>query len=90
MRTSSAASDSQPDTRERILEAALVCFAQDGYDGATMRDIAARARVPQGLLRNHFGGKLKLWQASLDMAFADIRIVLDAPRDDAAVGGDDL
>jgi TetR/AcrR family transcriptional regulator len=61
------------DTRERILEAALTAFAENGFDGARTREIADRAGVPLGLLQYHFGGKQKLWRAAVDRAFEELR-----------------
>jgi TetR/AcrR family transcriptional regulator len=96
MRTTSLASaakashEGQPGARERILEAALTSFARDGYEGATMRDVARSARVPLGLLRYYFGGKLKLWQASVDSAFAEIQSGLEPPQGGARNDGDEL
>ena len=77
MRTIRGAARSQTDTRKRILGAAQSTFAEQGYDGATTRQIASRAGVPQGLLRYYFGGKLKLWQAAVDQAFGEVHIGLD-------------
>ena len=73
------------ETRERILDGALGAFAEKGFDGATTRDIARRAGVPLGLLQYYFGGKLKLWQAAVDRAFAEIHVGVDpgTPPDDA-------
>jgi TetR/AcrR family transcriptional regulator len=86
-RGASAASDPS----ERILEAALRTFAENGFDGATTREIARRAGVPLGLLQYYFGGKLKLWQAAVDQAFSDIRSALDAGAALAPAGeGGDL
>src|SRR5262249_58061919 len=51
----------QPDARDLILEAALAAFAEHGFHGASMRDIAARAEVSQSLLHHHFGTKDALW-----------------------------
>ena len=64
-------------TRERILDAALSVFAERGYEGTTTREIAGRAGVPQGLLRYHFGDKLKLWKEAVDRAYGEIREGLD-------------
>ena len=61
-----------------------------GFDGATLRDIARQAQVPLGLLRYYFGGKLKLWQASVDSAFDQIQSDLAVPLDDARSDPDDL
>ncbi len=66
-----------PETRERILEAALGAFAQKGFDGASTREIAGRAGVQLGLLQYHFGSKQKLWQAAVDRAFGEINRGLD-------------
>ncbi|MCX4730466.1 TetR/AcrR family transcriptional regulator [Streptomyces sp. NBC_01363] len=44
-------------TRRRLLEAARDLFAERGYEGATVRSIAARAGVNQALLFRYFGSK---------------------------------
>lgn len=49
------------DARGTIVEAALIAFAESGFHGATMRDIAQRAGVSQGLVHHHFRGKEALW-----------------------------
>jgi TetR/AcrR family transcriptional regulator len=78
VRTSRNLSDNPIEVRKRILDAALQSFAEKGFDGATTRQIAGRANVPLGLLRYYFGDKLKLWQASVDQAFGELRSGLDA------------
>ncbi|MEZ5246904.1 MAG: TetR/AcrR family transcriptional regulator [Acidimicrobiales bacterium] len=59
-------------TRRRIVDAAIDAFAENGYDGAGTRDIAARADVTQGLLTYHFAAKVDLWRAAADQLFADL------------------
>lgn len=49
------------DARDKILSAALDAFAEHGFHGAAMRDIARRAGVSQGLIPHHFGDKESLW-----------------------------
>jgi len=67
------------DARDKILEAALATFAEFGFHGATMRDIAQRAGVSQGLLHHHFGGKEALWNTVGDRLSADfLTYVADA------------
>lgn len=44
-------------TRRRLLEAARDLFAERGYEGATVRSIAARAGANQALLFRYFGSK---------------------------------
>ena len=46
-----------PDTRQKILDAALDLFRERGFDAATMRDIAARAGVATGLAYYYFASK---------------------------------
>ena len=73
-----ASAEGGSDSRERILRAALEAFSEKGFDGATTREIAAHAGVPLGLLQYHFGGKPKLWRASVERAFAELRGGLEA------------
>jgi AcrR family transcriptional regulator len=44
-------------TRERILEAALVLFADRGYEATTMRDVAREAGASVGLAYRYFASK---------------------------------
>jgi AcrR family transcriptional regulator len=53
-------------TRETILAAALDVFAEKGFDGTSIADIAAVAQVPKSLLQYHFGTKEELWKACLE------------------------
>jgi TetR/AcrR family transcriptional regulator len=81
-----ASGETGSDTSERILVAALEAFAEKGFDGATTREIAARAGVNLGLLQYHFGGKSKLWRAAVDRAFAELRSGLDGVLADSSPG----
>lgn len=49
------------DTRARLLDAAMDCFAERGFAGATTRAICGRAGVNLALLNYHFGSKERLW-----------------------------
>lgn len=51
-------------TRERLLEAAIQCFATSGYDAASTRQIETAAGVKRGLIGYHFGTKDALWKAA--------------------------
>ena len=48
-------------TRQRILDAALAEFADKGYAGARVREIAQRAGVNSQLISYYFGGKEGLY-----------------------------
>ena len=60
-------------TRQRIVEAAVEVFAAKGFRAAATRDIAARAKVSQGLLTYHFGSKIELWKAAMNRIFEELR-----------------
>ena len=62
-------SEQREATRERIVEAALEAFAEQGFRGASTRDIAQRAGTNQGLITYHFRSKDELWQAAADRIF---------------------
>ncbi|WP_440104782.1 TetR/AcrR family transcriptional regulator [Streptosporangium sp. H16] len=53
------------ETRERLLRAAAEAFAQRGYDGTRVADIAAAAGVSNGALYAHFDSKAELLVAAL-------------------------
>jgi AcrR family transcriptional regulator len=53
------------ETRERILDAAEVLFAEQGFAATSMRDLAARADLTAASLYNHFAGKEDLYEAVL-------------------------
>jgi AcrR family transcriptional regulator len=59
----------EPAARDRILAAATDLFAERSFDGATTRDIAARAGVTQPLLNYHYRSKDELWRAAVASLF---------------------
>ena len=52
----------QPDTRERILDAAERLFMESGYEGTSMRMITGEAGVNLAAVNYHFGSKEALMQ----------------------------
>jgi AcrR family transcriptional regulator len=60
-------------TRREILEVATHEFAERGYSGARVDDIAARMRTTKRMIYYHFGGKKQLYVAVLEQAYAKIR-----------------
>ncbi len=64
-RTGRRAGDSG--TREAILQAARAQFAERGYDGATIRAIAAAAAVDPALVHHFYGSKESLFAAAMQL-----------------------
>ncbi|MBX2800972.1 MAG: TetR family transcriptional regulator [Myxococcales bacterium] len=54
---------SMGNTRERLLSQATVLFADNGYDGASVRAICAAAGANLNAVSYHFGGKHGLYNA---------------------------
>jgi AcrR family transcriptional regulator len=54
------------DTLRRILEVAIEVFAEEGYDGASTRVLAERAKVNLPAIQYYFGSKEGLYRAAID------------------------
>ncbi len=60
------------ETRAAVLRAARGLFAKKGFQGTTLRAVAARARVDVALVSYFFGSKEKLFENAIDLpAIAD-------------------
>jgi AcrR family transcriptional regulator len=70
------------DTRAALLDAARVVFAAQGFQGATVRGIAARAGVDAAMVNHWFGGKQGLFAATIRLPFNPAELV------DSVVDGD--
>ncbi len=71
------------DSREALLQAAVQVFAEKGFAGATVKDLADEAGVNVSLVSYHFGGKEGLYRSCLE-GFASERLesterILSAP-----------
>ena len=60
-------------TQQKLLDAALEAFSENGFKGTSTRDIAERAGVHHPLITYHFKNKDKLWRAAADRIFRDFR-----------------
>src|SRR5579862_8853280 len=65
------------DRRQQILEAALEVFAEQGFDGATTKDIAKRADVTHGLIYFYFDSKEDLFLAAFEHEAKSVFTQLD-------------
>jgi AcrR family transcriptional regulator len=72
-----------PDTREAILAAARAAFADRGFDGASIRGIAAAAGVDPALVHHYFGSKdqlfLEVMQVPIDPGSMLARVLREGP-----------
>jgi AcrR family transcriptional regulator len=53
-------------TRARLLQAAAVLYAQRGFGGATLDEVAAQAGLTKGAVYDHFGNKENLLLALME------------------------
>lgn len=57
-------------TQQKLLDAAVEAFSENGFKGTSTRDIAERAGVHHPLITYHFKNKDRLWQAAADHIFS--------------------
>lgn len=57
-------------TKQKLLDAAIEAFSENGFKGTSTRDIADRAGVHHPLITYHFKNKEELWRASADRIFS--------------------
>ena len=74
-------------TRQAILDAALALFADKGYFGTSLRDVAGAVGVRESALYNYFPGKEALFEALLaaDSALKNEQLaaIVDTPSADS-------
>ncbi len=63
-------------TQQKLLDAAIEAFSENGFKGTSTRDIAERAGVHHPLITYHFKNKEQLWRAATDRIFREFNISL--------------
>ncbi len=63
-------------TQQKLLDAAISAFSENGFKGTSTRDIADRAGVHHPLITYHFKNKDQLWRAAADRIFREFNISL--------------
>ena len=53
-------------TKSRILDEALIMFAENGYRGTNLRELAAQLGLSKSALYKHYSGKEDIWNSLLD------------------------
>jgi AcrR family transcriptional regulator len=71
-----------------LLEAVLQSFAEYGYEGTSVREIARGLDVSHNLIPQRFGSKEKLWYAAVDHGFE--RLIKDLKQEAETLGSDEL
>jgi len=72
--------DSVPDRRSQILDAALVCFAKRGFHQTSMHDISAEAGISVGLIYRYFENKEAVISAMADRHKREISEMLQRAK----------
>jgi AcrR family transcriptional regulator len=57
---------SAADRREQLLDVGRAAFAEKGFDGVTVEELAQRAGVTKPIVYEHFGGKDGMYEVLLD------------------------
>ena len=58
-------------TRQRLVQAAMAVFAERGYDGAGVQEIARRAGLTTGAIYGRFTGKAELLREAIEQCTSD-------------------
>jgi len=70
--------------REQLIETARTLFAERGFDGASVEELAARAEVSKPVVYEHFGGKEGLYAVVVDR---EVRTLLAMVQEALTSGG---
>jgi AcrR family transcriptional regulator len=75
-------------TQQKLLDAAVEAFSENGFKGTSTRDIADRAGVHHPLITYHFKNKDQLWRAAADQIFVEfntslVKAMADIPESEA-------
>jgi|Tabmets5t2r1_1033131.scaffolds.fasta_scaffold08813_1 AcrR family transcriptional regulator len=76
--------------RQAILEAAREAFCEHGYDRASIRAIAGRARVDPALVHHYFGTKQQLFVAAVQLPLQPAEVIGQLPDGDPGTVGERL
>lgn len=73
------------DKKEHIMDVAVALFAEKGFEGTSIRDLAHQADVNIAMINYYFGSKEKLFVALLEAKARFMRDRIDALQNDASL-----
>ena len=68
-------------TQQKLLDAAISAFSENGFKGTSTRDIAERAGVHHPLITYHFSNKDRLWRSAVKYVFNDFILELQRAQE---------
>lgn len=75
---------------DAVLDASLVAFAERGFEGTSVREIARDLGVSHNLIPQRIGSKDDLWRAAVDRGFGELALALAAALAEVDEGASDL
>ena len=73
------------DKKEHIMEAAINLFAEKGFEGTSIRDLATKADVNVAMVNYYFGTKEKLFEAIIEHRAEYMRNMLTEMEKDTSI-----
>jgi len=73
-----------PDTREKLIEAGIAAFLENGYHGTGLKQVLDAAGVPKGSFYNYFDSKEAFGAAAIDQYAADLADTFSASMRNAS------
>jgi AcrR family transcriptional regulator len=75
------------DKKEHIINNAIELFARNGFEGTSIRDLAAAADVNVAMVNYYFGTKEKLFESLVEMKSAATKGILTEIANDSTLSG---
>ena len=69
---------SASERREQLIDVARGLFAEKGFDGTSIEEVASRAKVSKPVVYEHFGGKEGLYAVIVDRELSTISSTITA------------